>query len=51
MLYFINQILKQGSGKGDETFGGFGIIFVGEFHKLPPIVDTPIYDEDESDSF
>ena len=32
----------------DESFGGFGIIFVGDFHQLPPIGDAPIYDEDES---
>ena len=32
----------------DESFGGFGIIFVGDFQKLPPIGDTPIYDEDAS---
>ena len=35
----------------DESFGGFGIIFVGDFQKLPPIGDTPIYDEDASDSY
>ena len=35
----------------DETFGGFGIIFVGEFQQLPPTGETPIYDEDASDSY
>ena len=33
MLYFIDLRLKQGSGKVDESFGGFGIIFVGEFKR------------------
>ena len=35
----------------DESFGGFGIIFVGDFQPLPPISDTPIYDEDASESY
>ena len=35
----------------DESFGVFGIIFVGEFQQLPKIGDTPIYDEDASDSY
>ena len=51
MLYFIDQRLNQGSGKMDESFGGFGITFVGDFQKLPPIGDIPIYDEDTSDSY
>ena len=50
-LYFIDQRLQQGSGKVDESFGGFGIIFVGDSQKLPPIGDTLIYDEDASDSY
>ena len=51
MLYFIYQILKQGSGKMNEPFGGFGIIFVGDFQKLTRIGDTPIDDEYASDSY
>ena len=35
----------------EESFGGFGIIFVGDFQQLPPIGDTPIYDEDASNSY
>ena len=35
----------------DESFGVFGIIFVGNFQQLPPICDTPIYDEDASDYY
>ena len=50
-MYFIDQMLKQGSGEMDDSFGGFGIIFVGEFQQLPKIGDTPIYDEDASDSY
>ena len=36
-LYFIDQIIKQVSGKMDEVFGGLSIIFVGDFQKLPPM--------------
>ena len=50
-MYFIDQRLKQGSGRMDESFGGFGIIFVVDFQPLPPIGDTPIYDEDASYSY
>ena len=50
-MYFIDQRLKQGPGRMDESFDGFGIIFVGDFQQLPPIGDTPIYDEDASDSY
>ena len=50
-MYFIDQRLKQGSGRMDESFDGFGIIFVVDFQQLPPIGDTPIYDEDASDSY
>ena len=49
--YFIDQRLKQGSGEMDESFGGFGIMFVGDFQQLPPIGDTPIFNEDASDSY
>ena len=51
MLYFIWKILNQGSREIDDSFGGFGIIFVVDFHILPPIGDTPIYYEDASDSY
>ena len=51
MLYFIDQIPKKVLGKMDESFGGFVIIFVGDFQKLPPTGDTPIYDEYASDSY
>ena len=50
-MYFIDQRPKKGSGEMEEPFGGFGIIFVGNFQTLPPIGDTPIYDEDTSDSY
>ena len=51
MLMYIDKRLKEGSGKQDEPFGGFNIIFVGDFQQLPPIGDTPIYDGDSSESF
>ena len=45
MLYFIDQRLCQASGKQDEIFGGFIIIFVGDFQQLPPVGDIPLYEE------
>ena len=50
-LYFIDQRLTQESGEMDESFGGFGIIFVGDFHPLLPFGDTKIYDENSSYSY
>ena len=44
MLYYISQILKQASGQMDKPFGGFGIIFVGDFQKLPPVTETGMYE-------
>ena len=45
MLYFIDQRLRQASGKQDERFGGFIMIFVGDFQRLPPVGDIPLYEE------
>ena len=45
-LYYIYQILKQASSKIDQRFGGFGIIFVGDFQQLPPVTETEVYEID-----
>ena len=45
-LYCIDQKVKQASGKMDQTFGGFGIIFVSDFQKLPPVTETAMYEVD-----
>ena len=42
-FYWVDQRLKQASGKLDEPFGGFSIILVGDTCQLPPVGDSPLY--------
>ena len=50
-LYYIDQILKQASGKMDQPVGSFGIIFVGNFQKLPPVTEIVMCKVDVSASY
>ena len=45
VLYFIDKCLCQASGKQDVRFGGLIMMFVGDFQKLPPVGDSPLYEE------
>ena len=44
MLLHIDKRLREASGKKDKSFGGFFVIFVGDFQQLPPVGDTALYD-------
>ena len=50
-LYYIDRILKQASGKMDQPVGSFGIIFVGNFQKLPPVTEIVMCKVDVSASY
>ena len=45
MLYLIGQRLFQASRKQDKRFGGFIMIHVSDFQQLPPVGDSPLYEE------
>ena len=40
---WIDSRCRQASGKADEPFGGFSIIFFGDIAQLPPVGDKPLY--------
>jgi len=51
MICYIDRRLREISGKGNEPFGGYWVILVGDFQQLPPAGDKALYDVDGSDSF
>ena len=42
-LYWVDQRLRQASGKFKEEFGGFNLLFVGDFAQLPPVCDAALW--------
>jgi ATP-dependent exoDNAse (exonuclease V) alpha subunit len=49
-MQHLDKRLKEASGKRDQPFGGFSIVFVGDFQQFPPVGDTAIYIEDDHPS-
>ena len=47
---WIDQQLRQVSGKQDSLFGGFSLILIGDFAQLPPVADRPLYAVDKPDA-
>ena len=47
---WIDQRLRQTSGKHEYLFGGFSLILIGDFAQLPPVGDRPLYATDKPDS-
>ena len=45
VFYFINQRLCQTSGKQDVIFGGFIMMFVGDFQRFTLVGYIPLYEE------
>ena len=48
ILSYIDKRLRQDFGKMDIPFGGYAIIFVGDFQQLPSICDTCLCGNDGS---
>ena len=43
MLGWIDRRLREASSLKTTVFGGFSVIFVGDFAQLPPVSDKPMY--------
>ena len=42
-FYWIDQRLRQASGKKMQLFGGYNLIIVGDFGQLPPVGGSPLW--------
>jgi hypothetical protein len=46
VFYFLNKRLQEARPeKADQPFGGLSLVLLGDWKQLPPVLDTPLYQD------